>query len=900
MLLGAALLLDPKTLNIVNPNAFITGTGLYFVFGLSSFWWVQQDRLPMPLPTMLFSLLAGDVFFLSLVMYAGGTLRRAAADPAVPAARRGRLDPAHADRVLPRGVRRHLPARPRRLPRAPGHGRRRRRCSRPGIIGFGYFATVGIAVALGRYTKQSEDLAAQRGIDVANLEQVNRLIIQDMQDGVLVVDLNGVVRGHNAQVTRLLGGFGRMRGGMRLAEFSTTLHDYWRRWQEDFTEALPPFKVEATQRLLRVRLVRIGTGLNGGTLIYLEDLGRAQTEAQQMKLAAMGRLTASIAHEVRNPLSAINQAAQLLEEDGAVAPEGARLLGMIRNNAKRIDRIVGEVLQFNRRDRQQPETVPLADFMRTLIDEIVQAENMPPGSVVLQIPDDLLIIFDRGHLNQIVWNLVRNAWQHCQKKEGSIRVLARAGYMGDAVICELMDDGPGIPAELRPQIFEPFFTTRPGGTGLGLYIARELADANGAALELLPKGPGAHFRMTLKRASIAGDGRHDARARRRNEGEHHDENESAVNRRCSSSTTSRTCSSSSSSRCRAWASTPRAPRPSATRSACSTRSSSTCASPTCGCPTARACASSSTSTRRASTCPVAVITAFGSAENAVAALKAGAFDYLAKPVALEQLRALVKQALKVPEKEQPASQYNLLGESPAMQQVRGLIDRLAKSQAPVFINGESGSGKELAARTIHLHGPRGEQPFVAVNCGAIPENLMESEFFGYRKGAFTGRRGRPRRLLPGRQRRHAVPRRSGRPAARDAGEAPARDPGEEGAQGRRHAGGAGRRADHQRHAQEAHRAGRVRQLPAGPLLPAARDRAQHAEPARDARGHSAHRQRDPREAHARRHGAARARRRSRRSSSTRSPATCASSRTSSSAGFRWPPIRCASLPKTCT
>src|SRR5881396_1198967 len=136
--------------------------------------------------------------------------------------------------------------------------------------------------------------------------------------------------------------------------------------------------------------------------------------------------------------------------------------------------------------------------------------------------------------------------------------------------------------------------------------------------------------------------------------------------------------------------------------------------------------------------PVAVITAFGSAENAVAALKAGAFDYLSKPVALEQLRALVKQALKVPEKPQPSTSYQLLGDSPAMQQVRGMIERLAKSQAPVFINGESGSGKELAARMIHSGGARAELPFVAVNCGAIPENLMESEFFGYRKGAFTG------------------------------------------------------------------------------------------------------------------------------------------------------------------
>ncbi|MCX7892381.1 MAG: sigma-54 dependent transcriptional regulator [Burkholderiales bacterium] len=138
--------------------------------------------------------------------------------------------------------------------------------------------------------------------------------------------------------------------------------------------------------------------------------------------------------------------------------------------------------------------------------------------------------------------------------------------------------------------------------------------------------------------------------------------------------------------------------------------------------------------------PVAVITAHGSTENAVAALKAGAFDYVSKPLSLEQLRTLVKSALSLPQK--PAAgkrgSHALLGESPAIEQVRALIAKLARSQAPVYISGESGSGKELAARLIHENGARREKPFVPVNCGAIPENLVESEFFGYRKGAFTG------------------------------------------------------------------------------------------------------------------------------------------------------------------
>src|SRR5690606_26849682 len=144
--------------------------------------------------------------------------------------------------------------------------------------------------------------------------------------------------------------------------------------------------------------------------------------------------------------------------------------------------------------------------------------------------------------------------------------------------------------------------------------------------------------------------------------------------------------------------------------------------------------------------PVAVITAFGSADNAVAALKAGAFDYLSKPVGLEQLRIMVRSALRIseppavhrPGSAQDAPPLRLMGQSDAMQALRAQIARLARSMAPVAISGESGSGKELAARDIHAQSARSDKPFVAVNCGAIPENLMEAEFFGYRKGAFTG------------------------------------------------------------------------------------------------------------------------------------------------------------------
>ncbi len=234
--------------------------------------------------------------------------------------------------------------------------------------------------------------------------------------------------------------------------------------------------------------------------------------------------------------------------------------------------------------------------------------------------------------------------------------------------------------------------------------------------------------------------------------------------------------------------------------------------------------------------PIAVITAYGSAENAVAALKAGAFDYLTKPVDLDQLRLLVRSAVRDASgtslgsgdavREPVPALERLVGTTPAMQQMRALIERLARSMAPVAICGESGSGKELAARAIHESSARRTQPFVAVNCGAIPETLMEAEFFGYRKGAFTGadrdRDGFFQAAAGGTLFLDEV----ADLAARDAGQAAARDPGAACAQGRIADGGIGRCAARQRHAPGPRGAGGRRALPPGPVLSAQRHRAQ--------------------------------------------------------------------------
>ncbi len=363
----------------------------------------------------------------------------------------------------------------------------------PGLLSIGYFATAVITNQLAQRVIRQERVMRQRSVDLSNQLRINQLVIQDMQDAVLVVDSNGLVRQHNRQVSLLLG-FPAPELD-QIANYSPEIARQLARWRSRGANSLETLLMPGSGKLVRARFVEAGAEEDRISLVFLEDLSRLQEQAQQLKLAALGRLTANIAHEIRNPLSAISHASELLLEDER-APSQDRLLRIIQDNAKRLDRMVRDVLELTRRDQVHPEPIRLTAFLPSFVDEFAQNEKLPAQSFVLELHEAGEIVFDRVHLQQVLWNLLRNAWRHSRKRDGSVRIVVRR--QANRVELHVIDDGEGVPTHLRQQLFEPFFTTYSGGTGLGLYIAREMSAANGAILEYVEapvEGGGADFRI---------------------------------------------------------------------------------------------------------------------------------------------------------------------------------------------------------------------------------------------------------------------------------------------------------------------------------------------------------------------------------------------------------------------
>ena len=369
-----------------------------------------------------------------------------------------------------------------------------------GITAAAFFATAGLASALARYARTSEQIAEERKVDLANLSTINELVIRDMQDGILVVDGQGRIRQTNPRALQLLGALPHSGRWPVLADYAPEISELLEGWRKGSETTFMQLRAPRVAGELQVHFVPIGSGDPAPTVVFVEDVGRMRMQAQQMKLVALGRLTASIAHEIRNPLSSIGHAAELLDEDSSLGEAEKRLLAIIRSNVFRLDRIVQEVLYLNRRDRAQAESIDPASYLLNFATEFCGSEKVPLECIDVQVRTRHRLSFDRQHLDQVLWNIVRNAWRHCRKKPGSVRIVVWPAPAPGKLLIDVHDDGPGVARETHAHLFEPFFTTDAQGTGLGLYIARELCEGNGARIEYVENPAGGQFRITMKGA----------------------------------------------------------------------------------------------------------------------------------------------------------------------------------------------------------------------------------------------------------------------------------------------------------------------------------------------------------------------------------------------------------------
>lgn len=370
-----------------------------------------------------------------------------------------------------------------------------------GVLGAIIFMIASAAYPLARRLEESEALARQRGIDLANLAQLNEYVIQNLRESIVVVDEANRIRLINQSAAEHAGIRTRQPGQdlARLAPHLSRMLADWRRQGNPLLQP-PAFLSADGSTRINAYLAPLGGREDGPVLMFLEDAGLLAQKVQQSKLAALGRLSASIAHEIRNPVGALSHASQLLEESTSLGPNDRRLIDIIQTNSRRVSEIVENVLQLSRRENSRPELIYLASWTREFATEFSSTCELHEGQVTVAPADDVEVRMDPSHLRQIVWNLCENAVKYASGNGGIAVEIGFGRLPGNRrPYLEVADSGPGIPEELREQIFEPFATGRTGGSGLGLFISRELCECNRAALihESRPGRTGSVFRIVF-------------------------------------------------------------------------------------------------------------------------------------------------------------------------------------------------------------------------------------------------------------------------------------------------------------------------------------------------------------------------------------------------------------------
>jgi two-component system sensor histidine kinase PilS (NtrC family) len=368
-----------------------------------------------------------------------------------------------------------------------------------GFLGTLFFATALLTLVLSGRVSASEELVLKKANELDHLAKINEYVIQHMRTGVLVVNAAGNILMINNPAWHLLG-MPTVKTGNVLSKASPELAHMLRKQRSGRRRSKNTFRAHKQGPELRANFNPIGDQ-QGDVLIFLEDTSQITHEAQQMKLASLGRLTASIAHEIRNPLGAISHASQLFDESPDLNAADRRLTEIIKTNAARVNQVIENVLQLSRRDPGQPETIELNAWIEKFSADIIKHQGFKPEELHIQIePPDTKVVADPGQLRQILTNLSNNAKEHGGEKPLQLQIVGGITQDYPYPILDIIDNGPGIEAEAAKQIFEPFFTTRSKGTGLGLYIAKELSETNNIRLEHIP-GPtgGCCFRLHFDR-----------------------------------------------------------------------------------------------------------------------------------------------------------------------------------------------------------------------------------------------------------------------------------------------------------------------------------------------------------------------------------------------------------------
>ena len=387
-----------------------------------------------------------------------------------------------------------------------------------GLTGAGCFVLSLVAHQVASRLASAERRAQRSHLAARVQQQVNALVIESLTEGVLVLDAQGRVRASNPAAAGLLGedaltraGHLGLRGISAWQELAQRMRETLDKGQPVFAEVSIVWPGEGVQRLkLRTQLTAPQDGSERLCVMFLQDLREMQAQLRTEKLASMGRMSAAVAHEIRNPLAAIVQANSLLEEDLG-DPRQRQLTRLIGQNAKRLGTIVDDILDVARVRQSSASSGERVVALTPAVNRICQEwQSQHESTLVLQTSEDVdMVHFEAEHLRRVLVNLLDNAHRHASTRSGSIRVTVQAERAGDAPTLRVWSDGPALDASIERHLFEPFFTSDSRSSGLGLYICRELCDTHGATIlyrRTVPygstdEGAGNEFRVSFRTAS---------------------------------------------------------------------------------------------------------------------------------------------------------------------------------------------------------------------------------------------------------------------------------------------------------------------------------------------------------------------------------------------------------------